>query len=90
MAQKEREFILKRQAEGIATAKAKGVRFGRPPQKRPDIYPELRDKWQRHEISARAAARELGITPRTFTLWVNEHEKNAGNTSAVSSTILNG
>ena len=40
VAQNEREFIRKRQAEGIAAAKAKGVKFGRPPIPLPDnFYP---------------------------------------------------
>ena len=42
VAQTEREFISRRQAEGIAAAKARGVRFGRPPKVRPDNYAEVK------------------------------------------------
>jgi len=72
VAQIEREFNHQRQAEGIAIAKEKGVRFGRPPKERPHIFFELYESWQREEISARAAAKELCINHRTFILWANE------------------
>ena len=42
VAQTEREFIRQRQAEGIAVAKAQGVRFGRPPLERPEGFPAVR------------------------------------------------
>jgi len=73
VAETERAYTRQRQMEGIAAAKAKGVRFGRPPRERPDIFPTLCDAWQNHEISARAAARELGIHHRTFGLWALEY-----------------
>lgn len=72
VAQTEREFIRQRQAEGIAAAKENGVRFGRRPMERPTEYEILKAHWERKEISARAAARQLGITHRTFLKWVHE------------------
>ena len=69
VAQTEREFIRQRQAEGIAIAKKNGVRFGRRPMKRPDSYETIRNLWEIGDISAREAARRLGITHRTFLLW---------------------
>ena len=72
VAQTEREFIRQRQAEGIAAAKARGVRFGRKPMQRPENFQVLRQKWERGEISARQAAAQLKITHRTFLLWVKE------------------
>ena len=66
VAQTEREFIRQRQAEGIAAAKARGVRFGRKPKKRPEEYERLREEWRAGRISARAAARQLGVAHRTF------------------------
>ena len=44
VAQTEREFIRQRQAEGIAVAKAQGVRFGRPPLERPESFPKVRQR----------------------------------------------
>lgn len=71
VAQTEREFIRQRQAEGIAAAKLQGVRFGRKPREKPPEYGSLKELWVRSEISAREAARRLGITHRTFLSWVN-------------------
>lgn len=73
VAQTEREFIRQRQAEGIAMAKAKGVKFGRRPMKRPVEFENFKRQWQEGEISAYAAARQLGITHRTFLRWVREN-----------------
>lgn len=72
VAQTEREFIRQRQAEGIAAAKARGVQFGRKPKKRPEEYERLREEWRAGRISARAAARELGVAHRTFMKWVEQ------------------
>lgn len=69
VAQTEREFIHSRQAEGIAAARAKGVRFGARPMDRPAHYPEVLALWQRGEISAREAARRLSVTHKTFLKW---------------------
>lgn len=72
VAQTEREFIHQRQAEGIAAAKARGVKFGRKPKERPAEYEHLRDEWRAGRISARAAARRLGVAHRTFMKWVEQ------------------
>ena len=72
VAQTEREFIHQRQAEGIAAAKAQGVQFGRRPMVRPDSFVLLKEHWKKNQISARAAAKQLGITHSTFLRWVNE------------------
>lgn len=70
VAQTEREFIHQRQAEGIAVAKARGVRFGRPPLEKPESFPSVHLAWQRKEISAREAAQRLGVSHKTFLRWV--------------------
>jgi len=72
VAQTEREFIRRRQAEGIAATKARGVRFGRKPMQKPESFITLRQKWELGEISARQAAAQLKITHRTFLLWARE------------------
>ena len=72
VAQTEREFIRQRQAERIAAAKRNGVRFGRKPMDRPAAFYELQKQWQDQKISARVAARQLGITHSTFLRWAKE------------------
>ena len=72
VAQTEREFIRQRQAEGIAAAKARGVKFGRKPAERPKEFADLRCEWKNGQISARKAAVQLGITHRTFLKWATE------------------
>lgn len=69
VAQTEREFIKRRQAEGIAAAKANGVRFGPKPIERPDNYEECRIAWQEKKLSAREAGRILGVSHMTFLRW---------------------
>lgn len=69
VAQTEREFIHQRQAEGIKAAKARGVKFGRPPMERPGRFQALVEAWERNEISAREAGRQLGISYKTFQAW---------------------
>lgn len=72
VAQTEREFIRQRQAEGIAAAKEQGVKFGRRPMVRPDAFNSLKVQWEKKQVSARTAARQLGITHSTFLRWANE------------------
>lgn len=74
VAQTEREFIRQRQAEGIAAAKARGVQFGRKAKPRPEQFPDLKHAWLAQKISAREAAKQLGITHSTFLRWVREND----------------
>ena len=69
VAQTEREFIRQRQAEGIAAAKARGVKFGRRPIERPSEFKTICKEWKSGQLSARGAARCLGITHQTFIKW---------------------
>lgn len=73
VAQTEREFIRQRQAEGIAVAKAQGVRFGRRAKPRPPRFPELKKAWQEQKITARGAAAQLEISHSTFLRWAREN-----------------
>ena len=60
VAETERAFIRQRQAEGIAAALARGVRFGRRPKERPEEFEFVKAAWENGEISARGAARLRG------------------------------
>lgn len=71
VAQTEREFIHQRQAEGIAAAKARGVKFGRPYKELPAGFQEVKARWKRGELSARAAGKELHIPHSTFLHWAH-------------------
>ena len=70
VAQSEREMIHQRQAEGIAAAKERGVKFGRPPKERPDSFEEVLEAWEHQKISTREAGRRLGCSYKTFQSWV--------------------
>ena len=72
VAQTEREFIRRRQAEGIAAARARGVRFGAPPKEKPAAYAALAQAWRQGEISSRRAAEQLWVSHPTFLRWVHQ------------------
>ena len=72
VAQTEREFIRQRQAEGIAAARARGVRFGRREMNRPNDYDAVKSSWMAGEKSARGAAKDLHVAPSTFLKWTRE------------------
>lgn len=66
VAQSERENIRARQAQGIAAAKARGVRFGRPKKKLPKNFPELVLKWEQKEIVLKELIDYCNISEATF------------------------
>lgn len=66
VAENERANIRQRQAEGIAAAKARGVRFGRPPKPLPDNYHSAYQRWKAGTITGTAAAKECGMALATF------------------------
>lgn len=72
VAQTERENIRQRQKEGIAAAKLRGVRFGRPRKEIPGEFQRLKTEWENKEISSREAAKRLGIAQDTFLRWVHK------------------
>ena len=65
-AENERSCIRQRQAEGIAAAKARGVRFGRPPSALPENFPEVYGLWKARKLSVEQAAAECGMPRSTF------------------------
>lgn len=66
VAENERTNIKQRQAEGIAAAKAKGVRFGRPPKPLPENFHSVYQQWKQGTITGTAAAKECGMPLSTF------------------------
>lgn len=78
VAQTERENIRQRQMEEIAAAKLRGVQFGRPRKPVPESFFDLKERWERKEISSRQAAKELHIAQDTFLRWVHEQGICAG------------
>ena len=66
VAETERVKIGERQRQGIEAAKARGVRFGRPPTPLPENWEEVLDRLRRGEIFKKEAAQLLGIPRTTF------------------------
>lgn len=75
VAENERMNIRQRQAEGIAAAKAKGVRFGRVPKPLPENFHAVYQRWKRDEITGTAAAKECGMPLSTFRYRAEIYEK---------------
>ncbi len=71
----ERINIRQRQAEGIAAAKSRGVRFGRPPRPLPDNFHILYQKWRAGKITGTAAAKACGMPLATFRYRAEVYEK---------------
>ncbi len=73
VAQNERENIRKRQAEGIAAARARGVKFGRPEVKLPDDFGKIVKAWEQRKITAEEAVEKCGVSRATFYRRVREY-----------------
>ena len=69
VAQTEREAIRQRQAEGIAAAKARGVKFGRPRIPLPSEFHVVSELYRRQMITSRESARMLSVSQDTFLRW---------------------
>ena len=74
VAENERANIRQRQAEGIAAAKARGVRFGRPPKPLPDNYLSTYLQLKRGALTGTAAAKECGMPLATFRYRAERYE----------------
>lgn len=75
VAESERSNIRQRQAEGIAAAKIRGVRFGRPPRRLPDNFSDAYRRWKNKEITCVTAAKECGMPLSTFRYRAGIYEK---------------
>ncbi|MEW9699073.1 recombinase family protein [Paenibacillus sp. SI8] len=75
MAEREKEKINSRQAEGIATAKASDVRFGRPRLEINKEFAAVYDEWKPGNITAVEAMKKVGMKANTFYRRVSEYEK---------------
>ena len=75
VAENERSNIRQRQAEGIAAAKARGVRFGRPPKPLPENFHHLYQQWKNGKITGTAAAKLCGMPLSTFRYRAEIYEK---------------
>lgn len=74
VAQNERENIRKRQAEGIAAAKARGVRFGRPEKPVPQNFKEIVKQWEKKQIDIETAASMCNMSIPTFYKRLKEYK----------------
>lgn len=72
-AENERTNIRQRQAEGIAAAKARGVRFGRPQIIMPEYFGKTVRFWERKEITVEEAVRRCGVSESTFYRRLREY-----------------
>ncbi len=79
VAQTEKDFNHQRQAEGIAAAKARGVKFGRTPLALPPNFNEVYHQWREGKISARGAAKILGTNHNTFLRWTKRFSDSSVN-----------
>jgi len=67
----ERDNIRQRQAEGIAAAQARGVRFGRPRIERPEAFETVRGLYLAGALTCTEAAGACGVSQSTFRRWMS-------------------
>lgn len=73
VAQSERENIKKRQEQGIAAAKARGVRFGRPEKPIPENFEEIIENWENKEINFHEVLEQCDMSETTFYRRLKEY-----------------
>lgn len=75
VAKTDRELTRRRQAEGIHSAREKGVQFGRAPLKKPKNFSETLKLWRSGACNSRTAAAKLKVSQNTFLKWTRESEQ---------------
>lgn len=75
VAENERDNIRQRQAEGIAAAKARGIRFGKPKIHMPDNFPELYRQWEKDFISTQDFAALCNVGRSTLYKRIREYRE---------------
>ena len=73
VAENERANIRQRQAEGIAAAKKRGIRFGRPSVKPPDDFPAIVAAWESGRLSFQEALKQSGLAEAAFYRRLREY-----------------
>ena len=73
VAQSERENIRKRQAEGIAAAKAKGIKFGRPEKSVPNDFSKIVKAWEQKKLTLAEVLKQCNISESTFYRKLREY-----------------
>lgn len=90
VAQNERESIRKRQAEGIAAAKARGIKFGRPEKKTPQKFAALVEQWEQKRLPFSEVLRQCNMSEATFYRRLREYRamKNDAKCKSDDQTII--
>lgn len=88
IAEQERETIHRRQAEGIAAAKAKGKHLGRPKAEIPETFEDYYQRWKNGEVTASWAIKEMNISRGVFYRTVNSTRPVVNNVQKVLKVLI--